>query len=233
MVSPPERGEGTIRRKIAIDLRLPMTCPAEAVTFNLLEGEIFDGRGVTYIVPAVDSRRCSGDSSVVEVELPWERRADTDWTLVVVGFRDGDRLMRIPLATTPGAPLSPGRERRMPVTGVMLANAPRMRSLEVTRDGRMVVLDTTQEYGNPCLADQPWTVQPIAWPESDGAVVWAQPSPPPSMSPCAEIYSPAVRKITYRLALPGDLGLRVRVIVPDVPQTSGLPIWIAEALRQP
>jgi len=219
---------------------------ARALELREYEGSILGSHGidvaVTYFVPILHQERCqAGDGShEYRVAVAWERRTDTEWTIVVPGYRGavdrvpGTALFAGRVTGHQASPATRAALAAMPSIGVhpatSMTNAGRIQSVKTDRDAATgdVIVSVTVNYGNECEAETPWRLTPVSWsPDASGtAHVWATLEPPPDRKECPDILQVSPEPIaTSRLRIAAPSGARsLAISIPNVARRSGIPV---------
>ncbi len=162
----------TQRTTIGLVLQSRFRCDiARALELREYEGSILGSHGVdvavTYFVPILHQDRCepTEERHEYQVAVAWERRTDTEWTIVVPGYRgSADRVPGTALfarrltghqadAATHAALQSMVRIGEHPQAS--MTNAGGTQSVKTARDAATgeVLVSVTVHYGNACEAE--------------------------------------------------------------------------------
>jgi hypothetical protein len=238
----------TQRTTIGLVLESRFRCDiARALELREYEGSILGSHGVdaavTYFVPILHQDRCEPTEERHEyrVAVGWERRTDTEWTIVVPGYREQpDRVPGTALfarrltghqadAATRAALSSMVRIGEHPLAS--MTNAGGIQSVKAARDAATgeILLAVEVRHGNACEAETPWRLDPILWgPDADGAAhLWVTLEPPASRKSCPEIFQVSpVPVATSHLRLAAPPGARsIAIVVPNMAHERDLPVF--------
>lgn len=243
------------RTTIGLVVRSPYRCDMRrALELREYEGSILGSHGihvaVTYFVPILRTDGCELDRVPHEqaIAVPWERRADTEWTIVVAGYtgavdrvpgtvlfarrltdHEADRETAAALAAMP---------RAKPRAIASMSNLGEIQVVSARGDAATgdIVVSARVRYGNRCEASTPWRLEPLLWTPAGGTIahLWITIEPPAKRATCGEIFdvSPApVATSTLRIAAPAG-ATSVAVMVPNVKRGTSLPIYTATVALQ-